>query len=148
MATATQLSPGALLTAAKAVIEAYNTKDWKRVKSSITPDFEYDELATGRRMTGVDATIEAWQGWARAFPDSVGTIRREYATREGLAVLELTWTGTHKGTLEGPTGAVAATGKSIEIPACAIFEFTGERARVQRHYFDMVTMLRQIGVME
>lgn len=145
MATKTELSPRALLAVANGVIEAYNTKDWNRAKSSITPDFEYHELATGRRLTGVEATIEAWQGWARAFPDSVGTTRGAYATREGLAVLELTWTGTHEGPLQGPTGTVAPTGRPIEVPACAIFEIAGERARVQRHYFDMVTLLRQLG---
>jgi limonene-1,2-epoxide hydrolase len=43
-------------------------------------------------------------------------------------------------------GPIAATGKSIEIRACAVIEMSGERARAERHYFDMATMLRQIGV--
>jgi hypothetical protein len=39
MAQATTLSPQALITAAKALIEAYNDKDWERVKASITSGF-------------------------------------------------------------------------------------------------------------
>ena len=54
--------------------------------------------------------------------------------------------GTHKGPLQTPSGAIAPTGKPIEVRACAIIELAGDRAKGQRHYFDMATMLRQLGV--
>lgn len=41
-----------------------------------------------------------------------------------------------------PSGPVAPTGKSIQVPACVIFEVASERVRAQRHYFDVVTLLR------
>jgi steroid delta-isomerase-like uncharacterized protein len=147
MATVTESSPQALLAAATAVIDAYNSKDWDKARASIAPDFDYDEIATGRRVTGADATLEAWKGWARAFPDSVGTYRGTYATGDGIVVLEVTWSGTHTGPLQMPSGPLSPTGKSIQVPACVIFEVAGERATAQRHYFDMVTLLRQLGVM-
>ena len=75
MAQATTLSPQALTNAAKGLIEAYNDRNWDRAKASITPDFVYDEVATGRRVTGVDATLDAWKGWAQAFPDSKGSFQ-------------------------------------------------------------------------
>jgi steroid delta-isomerase-like uncharacterized protein len=146
MAQATAVAPQALINAAKGLILAYNEKDWVKAKASITQDFAYDEVATGRKTSGADATIEAWKGWAQAFPDSKGTIQGARAAVDGTVVLELTWKGTHQGPLQTPMGPIPATGKSIEVRACAIVEVAGEKARTQRHYFDMATLLRQLGV--
>jgi steroid delta-isomerase-like uncharacterized protein len=147
MAQATTLSPQALTKIAQGLILAYNDRDWNRAKASMTADFTYDEVATARKVTGADQTIELWKGWAQAFPDSKGTFQGSHVVNDGTVVLELTWKGTHKGPLQTPTGAIAATGKPIEVRACAIVEIAGERARLQRHYFDMATLLRQIGVL-
>jgi steroid delta-isomerase-like uncharacterized protein len=147
MAPATTLSPQALTQIAQGLIVAYNDRDWNRVKASITTDFTYDEVATARKVTGADQTIELWKGWAQAFPDSKGTFQGSHVVNDGTVVLEVTWKGTHKGPLQTPTGAIAPTGKPIEVRACAIVEIAGERARLQRHYFDMATLLRQIGVL-
>lgn len=147
MAPATTLSPQALTQIAQGLILAYNDRDWNRVKASITTDFTYDEVATARKVTGADQTIELWKGWAQAFPDSKGTFQGSHVVNDGTVVLEVTWKGTHKGPLQTPTGAIAPTGKPIEVRACAIVEIAGERARLQRHYFDMATLLRQIGVL-
>jgi len=146
MAQATTLSPQALVTAAKSLIEAYNDKNWERAKAGMTTDFVYDEVATGRKMSGSDAAIDTWKGWAEAFPDSKGTFHAAHATEHGTVVLELSWKGTHRGPLQTPKGPIAPTGKSIDIRACAIFEMANEKARVQRHYFDMATMFQQLGV--
>jgi predicted ester cyclase len=43
-------------------------------------------------------------------------------------------------------GNIAATGKSIEVRAVAIVELKGEKARSQRQFFDMATLLQQIGL--
>ncbi len=147
MAQATAVSPQALTNTAKALILAYNDKNWEKARASITPDFVYDEVATGRKLTGADQTLEAWKGWAQAFPDSKGTFQGSHVTDGGTVVLELTWAGTHQGPLNMPNGPIAPTGKRIEMRACAIVEVTGEKARTQRHYFDMATLLQQIGVM-
>ncbi len=146
MAQATKLSPQALTNTAKAVIQAYNDKNWDQAKASMTPDFVYDEVATGRKLTGVDETLTAWKGWAQAFPDSKATFHGAHVAEDGTVVLEVTWKGTHQGPLQASTGSIAATGKRIDIRACAIFQIAGEKAKSQRHYFDMATMLQQLGV--
>ena len=61
-------------------------------------------------------------------------------------MLELTWKGTHKGPLQTPKGPIAPTGKSIEVRAANVFEIAGDKASLQRQYFDMATLLQQIGV--
>lgn len=146
MAQATAASPQTLINAAKGMILAYNEKDWVKAKTTITPDFVYDEVATGRRTSGADAALEAWKGWAQAFPDSKATFQAAHTSDDGTVVLELTWKGTHKGPLQTPTGSIPPTGKGIEVRACAIVEVKGDKARLQRQYFDMATLLQQLGV--
>ena len=143
---ATAVSPQALTEAAKALIIAYNDKNWEKAKAAITPDFIYDEVATGRRVEGADLTVAAWKGWAQAFPDSKGSFDRTHVAGNETVVLELTWRGTHQGPLETPMGSIPATGKRIEIRAVAIVEVRGEKARTQRQFFDMATLLQQLGV--
>ena len=145
-AQATALSPQTLIDAAKAPFQAYNEKNWDKVRSSLTPDFVYDEVSTGRKAKGPDATIQLWQGWAQTFPDSKARFDNVLVSGNSV-VLEVTWTGTHKGQLQTPNGAIEATGKSIDIRACAVVELAGEKAKLQRHYFDMATMLSQLGIM-
>jgi len=143
---ATAVSPQARIEAAKTMIIAYNDKNWERAKAAITPDFLYEEVATGRRIEGADETLAAWKGWAQAIPDSKASFDRSYVAGDDTVVLELTWRGTHQGPLGTAMGNIAATGKSIEVRAVAIVELKGEKARSQRQFFDMATLLQQIGL--
>jgi predicted ester cyclase len=92
----------------------------------------------------VDQSTALFQGWAAAFPDSRATFHGAVAAGNTV-VLEITWAGTHQGPLETPGGRLAPTGKRIEIRACMVLELSGEQVRIERHYFDMATLLRQIA---
>jgi steroid delta-isomerase-like uncharacterized protein len=142
---ATLLSPQQIIDAAKAPEIAYNDKNWTAVRASIAPEFAYEEIATQRRAQGADQVIGLWQGWAKALPDSRCTFDNVVASGTTVT-LELTWRGNHTGPLETPNGTIPATGKPIEVRACIICQVEGDKAKLQRHYFDMATLLRQIGV--
>jgi predicted ester cyclase len=72
---------------------------------------------------------------------------RNHAHVSGVTVIfELTWRGTHTGVLQTAAGEIPATGKRIEIRACQFIEVAFDKARNIRHYFDMATMLAQLGV--
>ncbi|HET6797538.1 MAG TPA: ester cyclase [Gemmatimonadales bacterium] len=133
-----------LIDAAKASLLGYNDKDWEAVRRSLDPNCTYDEVSTNRKVQGVDQVIGLWQGWAAAFPDSKATFEREVAS-ENTVVFEVTWRGTHTGPLPTARGTIPATGKRIEIRACMVAELVNEKPKHQRHYFDMVTLLQQIG---
>jgi steroid delta-isomerase-like uncharacterized protein len=143
-AQATAISPQQLIATAKAPVIAYNQKDWNTARASLSPDFVYDEVATHRRVQGADQAIALWQGWAAAIPDSKATFHDALASGNTV-VLEVTWKGTHQGPLHLPQGPIAATGKSIEIRSCMLIEVAGGKVRLQRQYFDMATLLRQLG---
>jgi steroid delta-isomerase-like uncharacterized protein len=132
---------------AKATITAYNEKDWKKARDLMAADTVYDEKATHRRLQGPDQIIEAFQSWATAFPDSRATFVRELGGGD-IAVLELVWKGVHAGPLQMPTGAIPASNKPIEMAACQVFRVEGGKVKSATHYFDLLTMLAQIGVIQ
>jgi hypothetical protein len=60
--------------------------------------------------------------------------------------IELTWRGTHTGPLVLPNGTIAPTGRSIELRACEVVEVEGGKTRSFTQYFDLSSLMRQIGV--
>ncbi len=144
-APSTTLSPKQLIAAAKAPLMAYNDKNWDALKASITPNFVYDEVATERKVQGVDNVMPLMKEWGEAIPDSKATFDNAYVSGNTV-VIELTWNGTHTGVLNLPSGPVPGTGKRIKIRSCNVFEITGDKASMQRQYFDMATMFRQLGI--
>lgn len=134
----------ALVDAAKASILAYNEKDWDAVKRTVTPGLVYDEVSTSRKAQGVDEVITLWKGWATAFPDSKATFENAHVSGNTV-ILELTWHGNHTGTLQTAAGEVPATGKPIELRACQIIDVVDGKAQQIRQYFDIATLMKQIG---
>jgi steroid delta-isomerase-like uncharacterized protein len=137
--------PQSAMDIAKSQVIAYNEKDWDKARKNLAPELVYDELATHRRMQGVDKVIDVWKGWATAMPDSKATFNSETASGNTV-VLEMTWKGTHKGPLKTPNGEIPATGKPFELRACQVIEVANDKVKAVRHYFDMSSLLKQLGV--
>ena len=131
---------------AKSQLVTYNKKDWPAVKESLAANIDYDEVGTQRRIQGLDDVLVAWKGWATALPDSNASFGKETVSGN-TAVIELTWRGTHNGPLPLPDRTLAPTGKKIELRACQVIEVSGAKVQTIRHYFDMATLLHQLGVM-
>ena len=129
---------------AKQGIEAFNNADWDAVKELFTANPTYNELGTGRSLTGADAIVEAQQGWKTAFPDVIGTVTNAFASGDQVS-LEISWDGTHTGPLETPDGTIPASGNELTTPASMTVVFDGDKIAEQRHYFDMLSLLSQIG---
>lgn len=134
-----------LIEIAKAATEAYNRKDWDAARELLAPGFVYDEVATGRKVKGVDEVLDVWRGWAKAFPDSRGTMEEPLVDGNDV-VLRLRWRGTHSGPLALPSGEVLPTSRKIDFRACQVFRIEKGKVQEMQHYFDMTTMLSQLGV--
>lgn len=134
-----------LINAAQAPNIAYSKKDWDAFKAAVTPGYVYDEVATHRKLEGIDAVMPAVKGWATAFPDSAAT-HGKASVSGNTVVLELTWRGTQTGPLQSPNGEIPATGKSIEMRACQVVEIEDGKVASARQYFDMATMMQQLGL--
>ena len=129
---------------AKEQVIAYNEKDWDRARAALAPEVVYEEFGTQRKLKGVDDVLTAWKGWATAIPDSRATFQSELVSGN-TAVLEITWTGTHSGPLQTPKGEIPPTGKKIELRAVQVVDVANDRVKSVRQYFDMGTLLKQIG---
>ena len=125
-------------------IEAFNAGDWQRVKATLAPDSVYDEVGTQRRLQGADEIVQALQGWKQAMPDAKGTITNAIASGNTVT-LEITWEGTQTGPLMGPGGSLPASGKRQVTRAAWIATIQGDKIKESHHYFDMMSLLQQIG---
>jgi steroid delta-isomerase-like uncharacterized protein len=145
----TALAPEALTTdeivkLARRQVDAFNTGDWEQLQAGLAADSRYDELGTQRKIEGPDKIIELFKAWKTAFPDAVGTVTSAMASGN-KAALEVTWKGTHSGPLVTAEGTIPASGKRQETPAAFLFTFEGGKVKESRHYFDSMTLLKQIG---
>ena len=130
---------------AREQVDAFNSGDWERVQAGLASDSRYDELGTERKVDGPEKILELFKGWKLAFPDAAGTVTGAFASGD-TAALEVTWKGTHTGPLETAEGTIPASGKRQETPAAIFYTFEGDKIKESRHYFDSLTLLKQIGV--
>ena len=133
-----------LIRAARDNVEAFNAGDWDRFKATLTADSLEEEVATQRRLQGVGQIEESAQGWKQAFPDVKGTITNVLATGNTVT-MQITWEGTHTGPLAGPAGTIPASGKRVTVRAANVITFAGEKIKENHNYFDLMTILQQIG---
>ena len=77
-----------------------------------------------------------------AFPGNVHAIRN-LAHARNLVAVEWSFEAVHTGTFAG----VNATGKQVQVPGCSFYEYNLENRKIPagRIYFDLATLLRQIG---
>ena len=129
---------------ATALVTAFNNSDWDAYRQNLTADSVYDEVGTSRRLQGVETIVEAMQGWKEAMPDVKGTVGNAMSAGN-TAILEVSWTGTHTGPLQGPSGTIPATGKQQTTRAGWVLDFEGEKLTQSRHYFDMLSFMQQLG---
>jgi steroid delta-isomerase-like uncharacterized protein len=133
-----------LIGIARELIDAFNAGDTQRFKKHVTADVVYDEVGTQRKMQGADAWVQAWEAWRQALPDVKGTITSAVISGNTV-VQEITWQGTHSGPLPLPGGTIPASGKRQITRASQVLIFEGDRVKESRHYFDMLSLLQQIG---
>ena len=131
---------------AKQNVEAFGKGDWASFKAPLSADAVYEELATQRRTQGPDAIVELSKGCRQAFPDARGTITKAVESGDTV-VLEIIWEGTHNGELKSPMGSIPPTYKRVKIPAVQVVTIKGDKIVETKHYFDLMTMLAQIGAL-
>src|SRR4051794_23979516 len=133
------------ISAARGFTERYNDGDWDGLRDMLTPDAVYDEKGTGRRIEGADAILEVNKAWKSALPDSQGKIEEAFSCDDRV-VLRITWSGTQSGPLPLPTGGeLPPTNRQINVPACQIVRVADGKLVETIHYFDMLTLLEQLG---
>ena len=132
---------------ARESIECYNAGDFDRLRSLLADDFYEEELATSAVSSGQMPGSRQPER-KRAFPDEHGTITGAY-TSENTVAIELTWEGTQSGPMATPDGQVLQpSNKRMTVKSVEVIEIEDGKIKVLRHYFDLMTMLQQIGAMD
>jgi steroid delta-isomerase-like uncharacterized protein len=121
---------------------AWSLHDGEKLLSLCTDDCVYEDVtmnAVNRGKAEVKAFADATFA---AFPDFKIALTSEFTTGN-WAGAEWTMSGTHRGDLPG----MPATGKSFSVRGATICELQAGRIKRISDYWDMVTFLKQIGLM-
>ena len=135
--------------AARKLTDAISKHDITAATNAYAADaVAYDPMYP-QPLRGRDAIKKDTETYFRAFPD----LRFELLTtvekddRSGAA--EIRMSGTHTGPLESPTGQeIPPTQKRVDLKG-AVFARINDRGEIveERRYYDVATMLRQLGLM-
>ena len=129
------------------IYDAYNDRQFDRAADLVTDDFELTMVPTGQTFNGPDGMRQFLQTWATGFPESSVAITNVVAG-ESQAAIEYTGRGVHSGPLQTPAGEISATGKQVELQLCDVFSIRDGKLAGGRSYFDMATMMRQLGLLD
>lgn len=101
------------------------------------------EAARGREAVG------GWyRGWFRGFPDLDVKPLRTFGQGDWV-VREYAVSGTHTGPFPGPKGeSIPPTNRRIEVPFATLFRVEGGQVTEVHEYFDQLSLLAQLGLME
>ena len=97
------------------------------------------------RGEGRAACAAFFESWFGAFPDAHVEVHELHVLGD-VAVEEGTFTGTHDGVLQSPTGAVPPTGRSVRLDYIQVLHFRDGRHVSFNLMFDRLLMLEQLGL--
>ena len=134
----------------RSIIDLYNSHRsdpaWlDKIVAYIAEDFEFVDVPTGRILRGPEGYRQMALFFADGFPDSVLEITNVFAT-EDQGVIEFTGRGTNTGPLHMPTGDIPPTGKYSELRFCSVNRARSGKVASIHQYFDVMTMLQQLGL--
>lgn len=116
------------------------TLNLRRFVSYFADDGYVRNVPAEMEFRGGDIAMVAG-GMAQAFPDIHREIFSTYAM-DGVVVVELAIQGTHTGNLVTPAGTLPATGKTIDVPCCDVFQIK-EGKVVSFHCYNALSIMQQ-----
>jgi heme-degrading monooxygenase HmoA/predicted ester cyclase len=126
-------------------IELWNARDQEGWMAGMDLLRATTQMPGGIQLAGREAAERIWNTWQEAFPDNrIETIAIHADGRGG--VHEFRATGSHSGTLRGPAGEIPATGRTVEMGMCGVYEFEEGKITSFHLYFDQAELLGQLGL--
>ncbi len=125
-------------------IRQESTHDLKGLLAGMTKDCVCAVNISPRPFVGPKAVADRYLQQWRGFPDFKVRVRQIVAEGPTYVVTENEWRGTHR----GPFFGFPPTGKRARVRACVLWEFRGRRLRAETVYFDLATVLSQVGAID
>jgi predicted ester cyclase len=126
-------------------IAAANAHDAPRLRATYADDAVL-EAPGPVRLEGGDAVTEYVMVWLRAFPDGRQTVTQELAVGD-YVVQEITFSGTHSGTLTSPEGDIPPTNRKLTGRLMGIQRIESGKIVEEHVYFDQMDVLGQLGLL-
>jgi steroid delta-isomerase-like uncharacterized protein len=116
-------------------------KEFDRTLATFAGSPRYEIVPTGQVHEGDDAVLAYHRNQRTAFPDQRHEDVRHHFADDDTVICEFDLLGTNTGEFFG----AAPTGRSFRIPVIAVFFFDGDRITNERVYFDVASLLTQVG---
>jgi steroid delta-isomerase-like uncharacterized protein len=122
-------------------IRQESTQDLTGLLAGMTKDCVCAVNISPKPFVGPKAVADRYLQQWRGFPDFKVRVRKIVAEGPNNVVTENEWRGTHR----GPFFGFAPTGRRARVRACVLWEFRGSRLRAETIYFDLASVLSQVG---
>jgi len=129
----------------EAVVRAHAEAENRRDVAATLATFHtprYEVVPLGEPVDGAKNVHDLLSGLFEGFPDFHAEIERLHHS-DSVVAAEVRMRGTHR----GPWAGVPPTGRRIDVPTLCLFKFDGEKLQGEKVYFDMATLLRQLGAL-
>lgn len=128
------------------LFEMFNTRDLDGIGALVTDDFELVDVGAGLTLRGREALRHWFDGFLTAGTDARAELRTVVAAGD-WAASEHVGSFTHTGPLLSPSGSIPPTGRRVELQIAEIYRFRDGQLAQLRAYYDVATMLGQLGLM-
>jgi steroid delta-isomerase-like uncharacterized protein len=108
--------------------------------SMMAEDVVFTHMATGQEHRGPSAVLAMLDYMYREAFDATAEIHTRLCG-ENQAVLEATFVGKHIGEFAG----IPATGRSVRVPLCVVYDLEANRIKRARVYLEVPVLMRQLG---
>jgi steroid delta-isomerase-like uncharacterized protein len=109
--------------------------------SMMAEDVVFTNMATGQEHKTPAGVLQMLQYFYHIAFDATATLNNAvYADKQ--AVLESDFIGKHIGEFAG----IPATGKSVRVPLCVVYDQENDRIKRGRVYFEIPVLMAQLGV--
>jgi steroid delta-isomerase-like uncharacterized protein len=131
----------------QSLYDAVNNRDVDRYLSLFSDDSQFRVVSTEETHRGVNEIRNMAEKWMMAFPDGKFQVKKIIGSGDDWSV-ELSFVGTHQGTLSSPRGDVPATGKKVNVPACDVITLKNGKIQSLNCYMDGLVLRSQIGAFQ
>lgn len=125
-------------------VDEWNAKDKKAFIANFT---EHSKITVpgGVVLHGLKGVAKLWDIWQGALPDNSGAISTIFVS-DDRACAEVTFEGTHTGTLHIADGQIPATGRRVCVPIAQVHTISDDKFVTSHLYFDQFGLLAEIGL--
>ncbi len=113
--------------------------------AAFAADAEDVDVPSGTTLRGPDGHKRFALFFAENFPDSRAELTNAFAT-EDQVTLECTWRWNNTGPLYLPSGALPNMRRAGELRGCYVFQIRNGKIASHHGYYDMLTLMEQLGL--